>query len=496
LAGWGAQVPQRVFYQVVAAVVEHGLDSLSESNVYERATRGLLVQLGDPYSELFSPEDLASFSRATLRDSYGGLGIVISAVRDTVTVTRVFDGSPADAADVRPGDRVVRVGGLDVGARTIEEVSALLIGREGTTVDVAFARPGQPMREKRFLRRQVNAPAVPFFLRLDHGIGYIPLATFGDASASEVERALTALAASGAASFILDLRANGGGRLDQAIRISEMFLAAGQTVLRTEFRGNPDEIVVAKGRQFMPGALLVVLVDEGSASAAEIVAGALQDHDRAVVIGATSYGKGLVQDLFPLEAGWALKLTTGRWYTPSGRTIERPRRLLVDGSVQEVAREGEAPVFRSDGGRILYGGGGITPDIAVGRDTLSAADEKLFVFLVPHRRVLGEALTEMAVDRLPLPAGGFLPSAGDRADLLQRLASRGVHPSADVWEPATAAIDRLIERSVLELGAGEAAVFLRERESDPQLRAAVSLLQGARTQRAVLERVSGLPFGS
>jgi carboxyl-terminal processing protease len=486
LQSWAGRDAERVFHEVVAHVARHGLDSVPHDLLYEHAARGLLGEIDDPYAELFSPGELAEFSRQTLRNSYAGIGMQISLVRDTATVIRVFAGSPAAAGGVRTGDRIVRAAGEAVTGIPLDQVTARLLGPPGTVVEVTFRRGGESV-ERVFTRRRVRYPAVPYSLMLEPGIGYLALEGFNDTSADEVASSLDALRERGATSFVLDLRGNTGGSVDQAIRIAGLFLARGTPVLRAAFRDAPAESYAAEGTPFLPAAPLVVLTDEESASAAEIVAGALQDHDRAVLVGVTTFGKGVVQDIFSLDGGWALKMTTGRWFTPSGRTIERERRPARRGA-DPTPEPSARPVFRSAGGRALVGGGGITPDLVVEADTLAGAELELMRVLAASPGTVSQAMQEVAMDL----HGGVEPSFSSgpawRAELRAALERRGVRVDAERWAAGATLIDRMLEARVTELAFGDSAAFRRRMERDVQLRAAVRVLRGAGTQAEALRR--------
>ena len=496
LQALGGRPGEQIFHEVISAVSARGIDSISDAQLYESAARGLLVQIGDPYAELFSPQQLAQFSRETLRNSYGGVGMQITSVRDTALVTRVFEGSPAARAGVRPGDRVIAAAGENVTGQPVDQVTRRLLGEPGTTVAVDYHRPGVGTIHHEFTRERIRYPSVGYAVMLEPGIGYLPLEGFNDSSGEEVLRALVSLRKSGAHAFVLDLRGNGGGSLEQAIRISDLFLRPGQSILRAEFRNAPTENVLARTEPVVPDAPLVVLTDENAASASEIVAGALQDHDRAVIIGETTFGKGLVQDIFRLEGGWALKLTTGRWYTPSGRTIQRPRRMTPEGRLVEIPTDSVAnrPVFRSDAGRVVYGGGGITPDLHVEADTLLGAERALAVVLGARAGDFNSAVQEMAVDRATGLPEDFRATPEWRADLYRRLERRGVKVPLPAWNAGAALIDRIIEDRVSGYAFGDAAAFRRGVARDAQLQAALRVLRGAATQSEALSRVpTGAP---
>jgi carboxyl-terminal processing protease len=495
LQAYGGRDGERMFHEVVSRVATMGLDSLNDAQLYEKAARGLLAEIGDPYADLFSPEQLAAFSREALRNSYTGVGMQITLVRDTATVTRVFVGSPAAQAGVQAGDRVVRVGGDAVTGIPLDQVTQRLLGPPGTTVEVHYHRPRTGAVQHTFVRERVKLPSVGYAVMLEEGIGYVPLDGFNDTSGEEVLRALVDLRKRGATSYVLDLRGNTGGSLDQAVRISGLFLRPGQQVLRADFRGAPDETYDARAQPVIPDAPLVVLTDGESASASEIVAGALQDHDRAVIIGTTSFGKGLVQDIFQLEGGWALKLTTGRWYTPSGRTIQRERRINARGRLEEVPQDSvtERPVFRSDAGRPVYGGGGITPDVAVQPDSLAGAERELMRLLAARGGLVNEVLQEIAVDLGPDAPSGWRSDPAVRQELLRRLERRGMRLDAEKYRAGGTLVDRLLEDRVLEFAYGDSASFRRAAPRDRQLQSAVEVLRGARTQTDALARAATRP---
>jgi carboxyl-terminal processing protease len=489
----GAQLFQEVFARVYAL----GADQVPEDSLYEMAARGLLRRIGDPYADLYSPEELADFQRESLRNGYGGLGMLVEVVRDTATVMRVYPQTPAEGAGVRVGDRIVEVDGVRVTGVPLDRVTARLLGPEGTTVRVALVRRGEAAPVRIEARRAVvHIPVVPYALMLDDRIGYLPLDRFSESSAEEVYRAVAGLRKAGARAFVLDLRGNGGGSLDQSIRVSNVFVKRGQEVLRVVYRNVPTEVYRAAADPLAPAEPVVVLTDEGTASAAEIVAGALQDHDRAVVVGEPTFGKGLVQDLFPLEGGWALKLTTGKWYTPSGRSIQRERKLLPDGSFapEDTLPPSDSalaarPVFHSDQGRPVYGGGGITPDVVVRSDTLAGPERALARALSARASATNEVLSELTLELARTARPDFVPGPEWREQLFARLRREGVAVERGQFDAGSGWIDRLLEDRVASLAFGDSASFRRAAARDDQLQAALGLLRGAATQAETFARV-------
>ncbi|HEX8360155.1 MAG TPA: S41 family peptidase [Longimicrobium sp.] len=493
---------ERLFYEVFTRIASRGVDTVSEDSLYEKAARGLLHGIGDPYAELYTPKELAAFQREGLRNGYGGLGMLLERVRDTTVITRVYPGNPAERAGVRVGDRVIAVEGRRVIGLPLDSVTSRVLGPPGTPVRVTFVRPGEAPVDRQVSRAIVHIPVVPYNTVLQGDVGYLPLDRFSEASGEEVARAVDALRAKGAKSLILDLRGNGGGSLEQSIRIGNLFLARGQEILQVRYRDRSPEVYRSEGGPLATGEPIVVLTDGGSASASEIVAGALQDHDRAVVIGTPSFGKGLVQELFPLPNGYAMKLTTAKWYTPSGRSIQRDRRvsengrLLPDTAAPSDSALARLPEFRSDAGRVVRGGGGITPDLVVRPDTLAGGERALVQALSARAAVVNEALTELALVWGRTARPGFAVAPEWREALFARLAARGVPVDRAVWTAGLPLIDRLIADRVTSLALGEEASFLLTVPRDAQLQAALRVLRGARTQRDALARVPSAVGGA
>jgi carboxyl-terminal processing protease len=306
------------------------------------------------------------------------------------------------------------------------------------------------------------------------------LQRFNQNAAREVAGAVSNLRAEGARSFVLDLRGNPGGDLDQAVEVANVFVARGQRIASVRFRGAPDEVHVASFNPVSTNEPLVVLVDEYSASASEIVAGALQDHDRALVVGAPTFGKGVVQSIFPLDGGWALKLTTARWYTPSGRSIQRDAK-----SDETEAAAHPAPVFFSDAGRELLGGGGITPDLLMRQDTATQAEQTLLRALAPYSQQAYVALYDLAAAQRETLTPDFTVDPQWRADWLAGLREAGLEIAPAQLEATAAMLDRLIEQRMAAVAFGDSAAVRRGVPADRPLREALALLRSASTQQAL-----------
>jgi len=468
-----------------------------DSTLYADAARGLVRELNDPYADLYSSQQLAEYNRNALGNDYGGLGMGIESVSDSITVTNVFRGSPAAVAGIQAGDRIVAVDGVSVVGWTTDNTSQRLTGSVGTAVSVTFVRAGtsRPVQE-RFVRAAVHVPAVPYAMLVAPHIGYVPLQRFSATATEETQAAIERLQRAGATSFILDLRGNPGGQLDQALGVTNLFLDVGMPLATVRSRAPTPERYFAERAPTVRGVPAVVMVDTYTASAAEIVAGALQDHDRAVVVGTPSFGKGLVQTMFPLDGGWTLKMTTGRWYTPSGRSIHRTRPFehghfvsADTGLPPRTAagvREGR-PTVRSDAGRTLYGGGGIVPDVLTWPDTLSTPEQHFASALVSHAAAAQAALFSVARDlksRVP-PDFGVRPDW--RVAYGARLREAGIPVSPALMDSAGRFVDAILTTKVAGLAFGDSAAFSRSVSSDVQLQRALSLLQRSTSLPALLD---------
>jgi carboxyl-terminal processing protease len=369
----------------------------------------------------------------------------------------------------------------------LDQVSRKLLGKPGTAVDLVLLREGvsEPIRY-RLTRATVHVPGVPYAMLFNGHVGYVSLQRFNDMAGDELSRAVQTLTARGATSMILDLRGNPGGDLEQSIRVANIFLPPDADVVTVRYRNRPTEVRRTTMAPTVPQLPLIVLTDSSSASASEIVAGALQDHDRAVLLGTTSFGKGVVQTLYPLDGGWTLKLTNAKWYTPSGRSIQRDR-AEGDSAVKEVAR----PAFKSTHGRTVLGGGGIVPDVEVAADTLSTIEQQLQRSLAMKARESNATLQQLARDLKPKLRYDFTVQPAWRDTLYRRLNKAGVEVTKAQWDGSRPMVDRLIEQRLARTAFGDSAAFRRWAPSDAQLRRALDLLTSAKSQEDLLAMVEG-----
>ena len=341
----------RLLDQVMARISQDYVDSVSTDEMYRRAASGFVKEIDDPYSTLLTPDRYRRL-RETTTGRYAGVGVELDMRDGFVTVIAPLAGTPADSAGIKPGDRIATVDGRSIVGMSMEDVQQALRGAAGTKVRLTVER-GTDKPTFTLTRRMIVYHPVQR-AELMNGIGFVELATFSERAASELRRTIDSLRARGARSLILDLRENPGGLLEQGIAVADLFLNQGQTIASTRGRTpDADHVFEDDAPQAWPGMPIVALVDSGTASAAEIVAGALQDNKRAVLIGSRTYGKGSAQSIFPVTGGRALKLTTARWFTPDGKTIQRDSTT-----------------------------GGISPDVVVNRVETARANGPL-VFRIP-----------------------------------------------------------------------------------------------------------------
>lgn len=359
----------KVFTAALQAVEDNYVGEVESDRLVYSAISGMLQTL-DPHSSFMDPRTYAQM-RERQEGRYYGLGITIVVVGGDITVLSLFEGSPAYQKGLRRGDIIARIAGEETKGWTSDQAVRKLRGPRGTFVDIAIRRSGyEELIPLSVMRDEIHIPTIPAYFMMDGQTGYVRLQDFAENTNDELGRALKDLSARGMRRLVLDLRSNPGGPLDQAIKVSNRFLPRGDLIVYTRGRvANSDQEYRASEESDYLSIPTVALVNRNSASAAEIVAGALQDHDRALVVGETTFGKALVQSVYRVSQGAGVAVTTARYYTPSGRLIQRP----WDGSFDEYLtytlrdqnpnREHAADELKfTDAGRKVYGGGGVEPD--------------------------------------------------------------------------------------------------------------------------------------
>ena len=362
-----------IFSSVVKELEMLYVDTIDADKTIREGIDAMLYSL-DPYTEYY-PEDDQSELEQMLKNSYGGIGSIITwnAKLKRSMIGEPYEGMPAAKAGLKAGDILMAIDGKDLAGKNNQEISEMLRGQAGTGFRLTVQRPGteKPL-DFELVRRAIELPIIPYYAKLDSGVGYINLSTFSGTPAREFRQAFLDLKKQGITSLVIDLRNNGGGLLDEAVDIANYFLPRGKTLVTT--RGKLKQLDQAYKTLREPidtDIPLAVLVNSSSASASEILAGSLQDLDRAVIVGTRTFGKGLVQTTRPLPYGGTMKLTTAKYYIPSGRCVQAIdyQHRNADGSVGRIP-DSLTTVFHTAAGREVRDGGGVTPDVEVKQEKL------------------------------------------------------------------------------------------------------------------------------
>jgi len=411
-------------YKEVLQLIENNyVDTVNTDDLVDYSIQKMLEKL-DPHTSYLNPEEAAA-ARTQLEGGFDGIGIEDNIYKDTVYVVTPLAGGPSETAGIRSGDKLVKVNDKDLTGTNLSNATVFqaLRGRRGTDVKLVVLRKG----EKKPLTFTVTRERIPTYsvdaaYMVDDKTGYIKVNRFSETTYDEFKTAMAALKQQGMSQLLLDLRNNPGGYMDRATSLADELLAGDKLLVYTDGKDNryDRQIKAHIAGQFEEGPV-VVLIDEGSASASEIVAGALQDHDRALIVGRRSFGKGLVQMPVMLTDGSELRLTISRYYTPSGRSIQKPYTLgkgneAYEHELEARAKNGEYFIadsikndpkykFQTDGGRIVYGAGGITPDVFIPRDTVYMTN---YLIKLYNKSIIREmALEYVNENRKKLEQAGF-----------------------------------------------------------------------------------------
>jgi len=470
----------RILTRAVQTIRRNYVDSISPDSLYLTATDGLVHSLNDPYAELMLADAYRRFNQ-----QMSGTRIQLAppaAPREGGAVSGWGLGFTEAGQAIGPGDEILAVDGRSTRGMSDAD-AAELIAADTSSVVTLLVRPRGSTESviRRVARTAVHIPAVSPGVLLDHGTGYVALHIVTQASARELYDAVTALRSRGMRALVLDLRRNPGGLIAQGVSIAELFLDAGDTIAVMRGRGrSPITAHVASAAQPWPDMPLVLLVNRQTASSAEVIAAALQDHDRAVVVGTPTYGKGVIQTTFPLRDDVAVKFTTARWYAPSGRSIQR---------LADSAAAPDSLAYRSASGRPLDGNRGIVPDLPVrprwhasaealyGRETRAAPNS--------YRAALSVAAATIAQEG-GIASRRFNVTQAMRETLWESLLERGVPVRRWVFDAATTAADRDLGYAIARQRWGEGAEIERRSADDPVMRAALALTSRASTPGALV----------
>ena len=369
-----------IYYTLFKELDSYYVDEINPGELVETSINKMLETL-DPYT-VFIPESRIEDLRLMTTGTYGGIGTLVRKDKNRVIITDPYEGFPGQKAGLKAGDVIMRVDDFDTENQTIDAVSEKLKGSQGTTVKIVVQRIGQPkLLEFSIVRENIHINSVPFFDMLNDNIGYIMFNNFTQKSSDEFRTALDSLMKRGATSLIIDLRGNPGGLMDEAVSICNFFVPKGLQIVSTKGKMRQWNLNYFTTNEPVASKIpLVVMVNSGSASASEIVAGAIQDLDRGVVVGSRTFGKGLVQVPRPLSYNAQLKLTTAKYYIPSGRCIQALdySNRNEDGSVGNIP-DSLVSEFKTKNGRKVYDGGGIKPDIETETEKLSMIATELFI---------------------------------------------------------------------------------------------------------------------
>ncbi|HRN40554.1 MAG TPA: S41 family peptidase [Vicingus sp.] len=411
-----------------------------ELNIYyvDESDPGKLIKTGidamleslDPYTNYIPESNMEDYKLMTT-GQYGGIGALIQKQGDYVVISEPYEGFGAFKAGLRAGDKILEVDGKSVKGKNTSDIREVLLGQPGSSIELKLERPGtkEPFIKK-VVREEVKIKDVPYYTMLKDSVGYIKLTGFTESASKEVKTALVSLKEQNAKSMVLDLRGNGGGLLNEAVNIVNFFIPKGSEVVFTKGKIKEwDKSYKALNEPIDTQIPLVVLIDEGSASASEIVSGSLQDHDRAVVVGNQSFGKGLVQSVRPLSYNSKLKVTVAKYYTPSGRCIQKLdySHREEDGKVNAVADSMIREFKTLNSKRPVFDGKGVAPDITVERPELSnisasLLSKNLFFDYATNYRIKNETIK---------PVSEFIFTDNDYTDFVNFLADKDYSYTTD-----------------------------------------------------------------
>src|SRR5712672_579639 len=473
----------RDFTRVLNVVQNNYADTVDvDKAVYQGAIPGMLRML-DPHSSFFDAKQF-SLLREDQRGKYYGVGMVVAPRENHTVVMAPYVGAPAYNVGIRPGDVIVKVDDKSTDGLTTPEVADMLKGPKGTVVKITVSREGYAEQLVFTVTRdEIPRHSVDISFMLKPGVGYIRLSGFNETTDREIADALKQLNATSLDGLILDMRGNPGGLLNEAVAVGDMFLDKNQLIVSHHGRASTERRYYAVRGNQGDNVPLVILVNGNSASATEIVSGAVQDHDRGLIVGETTFGKGLVQTVTPLSENTGLALTTARYYTPSGRLIQRDYKSI---SLYQYHYERKVPdhpteIKLTDSGRQVTGGGGITPDIAVAAPKLTKFEQLLYrddVFFPAETGVGG--FTRFYLGSKPTITKEFDADDTVLRDLRAYMSKRNVHYTEPEISENLDWIKRKIKQEVFLSAYGQAEGTKVQLESDPQVQKAVEAIPQAR----------------
>lgn len=511
-----------IFNSVVRELDMFYVDSLKVDSLVQRTIINMLTGL-DPYTEYYSEENMGDLRFLTTGE-YAGIGAIISQNNGRVVINEPYEGLPADKAGLKAGDIILEIDGKDMRNATVQEVSDNLKGTSGTTLSLKIQRPGESKeRSYKILREKIEMDPVTYSTVMDDKIGYLHFGSFTANSSENVKQTVNELKSKGAESLILDLRGNGGGILEEAVNVVNFFVPKGLEIVSTKGKVKEWDRTYRTQNQPIDEIIpLVVLIDTGSASASEIVAGALQDLDRAVIVGNRSFGKGLVQTPRDLPYGGNVKITTAKYYIPSGRLIQvlDYSHRNPDGSVARVP-DSLTNVFKTKSGREVRDGGGITPDYTIPQETagtilfyllteniifdyvtnwvqkntkiappqqfrLSDADYEAFKQFVKTKDFEYDQLSERSLQQLKniMEFEGYMDTASEEYKALEAKLKPDLDRDLELFKDE---IRKMIETEIVQRFYYKKGVLMHQLADDKVLDKAVEVLKNQSTYKATLQ---------
>ncbi len=491
------------FNDVLTYTEKYYVEEVDTPKLVEAAINGMLTKL-DPHS-VYIPADQVENIEESFRGDFEGIGIEFQVVDDTITVVSPITGGPSEALGIMSGDRIVKINGNDAIGLTNDEVRDKLRGDAGTKVNVTIYRPETNKSiEYKITRDKIPLYSVDSHLMFDDKTGYVSVSRFSETTFDELKDALEDLKKQGMQQLVLDLRGNPGGYLSQAVKVSDLFISGEKKIVYTKGRRSDfDEVYHASESSEFEKTPLIILVNNGSASASEIVSGAVQDWDRGLIVGETTFGKGLVQRQFELPDNSALRLTISRYYTPSGRLIQRDYKDLKNkeeyyseagGKNEEegdnlnhtAEKDTSKPVYKTNAGRVVYGGGGITPDYivksedATGYTTELLKNNVFYEFVLKYLDNHAKTIQAKYNDSLYSFLNGFSFSKSDINNFIKFAESKDVKFSEDDFKKDHNYIETRLTAEIARNFWKNKGWYSALLKSDSQMLKAVSLFDEAK----------------
>jgi len=469
----------RIFNKILKDIEDNYVDEVNSDSLVRGAIEGLIGSLKDPHTVYLTKDEYEAL-RISTEGEFGGIGASIGKRNEKITVISPLEGTPAYRAGLLPGDIILMVDSMPTEGKSVELVIKQIRGKPGTKVVLTIQRETMPEAfNVEIVRAIIKLNAVRYFGMVNTDIGYIYLATFSRTADAELKNALDSLFIMGAKKIIFDLRLNSGGLLQEGVAVGELFLSKGEDVVSTRGRVEPPRIFKVQKSYSYKEFPMITLVDGSSASASEIVAGALQDWDRSLIMGTHTFGKGSVQNVIPLEDGGALKLTTARWYTPSGRCIDKPfaeqETIVIETKVDTLKEK--AFITLGPLKRKVYGRGGINADMVVEPpkrtklETEVAIKNLFFDFTLYYTNIHKNIDKAFVVDEKVLN------------EFLNYLREKKLEPSEAQFDSSRIIFSQMLKQEIFTNLWGQKEGFRIRVENDPLVAKAVQLLKEAKEQK-------------